>query len=682
MVKRGTARLSLLLTCTILVASCDKLGTVDTPKFDEIGSRDGLTRDDFRDIRNIESVKKPAEVTANLGNVVEPPIPDLAEILAAPPKPKIGETQLVSLSVTDDVPLKDVLLEVARLAKVDIDVDASIKGGVSLRATDKPFNEVIDRIAEMAGLRYNMKNGVLHIERDTPYIQIYNVDLLNVDRSSQSNITSNTSSGGGSSGGSGGGGGGAAAGSSGGSTSSITYKADADFWSKFEASVAQILAYTPSAQSSSSATAAQPAPSGAAAQSASPAAVPPAPSSPSVPADQAFGGGGSGGGASLSPMAEASAFPDGSSSPSAAATDAPSSPSSSSAAASVVTGNKSFYILNRQAGTMTVSATQKQHETVRKFLDKISENYSAQVLIEAKIVEVDLNENYKSGINWAKFGSPIQFDADFSSKVSSTSSTTTIPTVSLLKDGFGIGGVGLDQSVKLLNEFGTTRALSSPRLHAMNNQQAILSFAENIVYFTVRISTTDAVRDASNNITTPAKVDVTSEQRTTPIGILLNMQPSINKETDEVTLVIRPTLTRKTSDITDPGFEVAKAGAIATLADANASADVIAALSKITSPIPQIETRELDSIVKIKSGQTLVIGGLLEDKIINSEAGVPYAAEIPFFGNLFKSVEKSNQKKELVIFIRASIIGTNGSSDPYDKGVYQKFIQDPRPLKF
>jgi general secretion pathway protein D len=98
--------------------------------------------------------------------------------------------------------------------------------------------------------------------------------------------------------------------------------------------------------------------------------------------------------------------------------------------------------------------------------------------------------------------------------------------------------------------------------------------------------------------------------------------------------------------------------------------------------VPQIETKELDSIVKIKSGQTLVIGGLLEDKISNNEGGVPYASEIPVFGNLFKSVNKSNSKKELVIFIRATIVGSSGSADPYDKGVYEKFIQDPRPLKF
>ena len=61
---------------------------------------------------------------------------------------------------------------------------------------------------------------------------------------------------------------------------------------------------------------------------------------------------------------------------------------------------------------------------------------------------------------------------------------------------------------------------------------------------------------------------------------------------------------------------------------------------------------------------------------------MPYASEVPIFGNLFKNVDKQNTKKELVIFIRATIVGSNGSADPYDKGIYEKFIQDPRPLKF
>ena len=676
--KQTISKFILLLSCLALVSSCDANGDpsiAEAKKLDPIDRDSNLTRDDFEKMRDINSFNKPdntkktkdgknaseppipepAKITANLSNVIEPPIPDLAEILAAPPKPKIGQTQLVSLAVTDDVPLKDVLLEVARLAKVDIDVDASISGGISMRANNKPFNEVIERIADMAGLRYTMKNGVLRVERDTPYIQVYTLDMLNVDRSSQNSINSTNSSGGGG-GAAGGAAGGAGGGGSSGSSSSITYKTDSDFWAKFEGSVAQILAYSPSARSSATTTATQ----------AAPPALPAAPALP-APSDNKS--------AAATPAPAAAPAP---------ATPAPvSAPVAAPAPTPVTVGNNSFYILNRQAGTLTVSATQKQHETLKKFIDKVSENGSAQVLIEAKIVEVDLNDNYQTGINWSKLGSSsINFSGNINNVIvptgSNYNSAMTSPKLGIVKNS--LLGLNLNTAVSMLDEFGTTRALSSPRLNAVNNQQAVLSFVENYIYFKVDIQSTDAVTDpVSHVVTTPAKVDVKSTQMSTPVGLTLSLQPSINTDSNEVTMSIRPTITKKTKDVVDPGFEVAKAGAVAIL---GASSTAGIALSNQQSIVPQIETRELDSIVKIKSGQTLVIGGLLQDETKNDDLGVPYAGNIPIIGNLFKSVTKTNTKSELVIFVRATIVGSNGDADPYDKKLYEKFIQDPHPIKF
>jgi MSHA type pilus biogenesis protein MshL len=617
-VKQVTARLILLLSCTVLTSSCDSV-FADYKDVDPIDRDAGLIRDDFKNMRDIAAVEKgEAEITANLSNVVEPPIPDLAEIIAAPPRPKIGQTQLVSLAVTDDVPLKDVLIELARLANVDIDVDASIRGGVSLRANDKPFNEVIERIADMAGLRYNIKNGVLRVERDTPYIKLYSLDLLNSERSANGSISvgGNSISGGDS-------------GSTTGSTSSITAKTDSDFWVKFESSLSQILSYTPSRRTSATTISAQPAP----------AVNPSSPSSPNpvqAPAP------------APAPVADVASGGDG-----------------------------SFFVVNRQASTLTVSGTEKQQDMIRKFLEKIVENTSSQVLIEAKIVEVNLSDNYQSGINWTNFGGTgLNFAGNLSNAVKTTTDND-IPVLTVLKNDILRSGVDLSAAVKLLNEFGTTRALSSPRLNAMNNQQAVLSFVENLVYFNVTLSSTPAT--TTGTTTTPGTVTATSEKQVEPVGIILNLQPSINMESNEITLSVRPTLKRFVKFIDDPGFKINLALALQSYP---VGSSVATALSSTVSQIPQVETRELDSIVKIKSGQTLVIGGLLEDKITNLDGGVPYASEVPILGNLFKSVDKKNSKKELVIFIRATIVGSHGSADSYDKRVYNKFIQDPRPLKF
>jgi general secretion pathway protein D len=316
---------------------------------------------------------------------------------------------------------------------------------------------------------------------------------------------------------------------------------------------------------------------------------------------------------------------------------------------------------------------------IRDFLSKIEKNTSSQVLIEAKVVEVALNDRYQSGINWTNFGgNSLRFGGDLEN-IFPAASGQSAPTLTLLKNDILQSGIDLSASVKLLSEFGTTRALSSPRLHAINNQQAVLSFAENLVYFKVEITQTDAVLGTNGQVVTPAKVTIKSDEKRAPVGIILNLQPSINKDTDEVTLSVRPTLTRLVKFVADPGFQVVLADVISKYP---AGSSISNELRNVTSLVPQIETRELDSIMKIKSGQTLVIGGLLEDKVINNDSGVPGVSEVPWVGNLFKSVDKQNTKKELVIFIRATIIGTNGSADQADKALYEKFMKDPRPLQF
>lgn len=647
---RQASKILPIFACFLLTASCaDGSNPLDpNKKHDVIDPDRGLTRNDFENLHNLETLTSDPAVTAN---VLEPPIPDLAEILAAPRPPKIAQTKLVSVAVTDDVPLKDVLIELARLADVDIEVDAGITGGIAFRAKDRPFNEVIERIADLAGLRYKVKNNVLRVERDTPYVQTYALDMLNINRSAQGNIGVNSSGGGsgGSSGGSsssssssGGSGSSASSSSSGGGTSTgssstINASSEADFWAKFEDGVKNILSYKPSSLVSVTSVATQPA-----------APSPAAPADPNNPAP---------------PPATAPA------------------PVAASETGNSNTGG-TFYTLNRQAGTLTVSATERQHDIIKRFVNAIESNASTQVLIEAKIVEVALNDRYQTGINWSELGTKsFRLSGDLDA-VTSTDSSRAPATITVLKhDALRVLGDGVDLSaaVKLLQEFGTTRALSSPRLNAINNQQAVLSFVENVLYFRIECKVTDAVAGTGGSTGTPAKVDVTTKDETKPIGIVMALQPSINKDTNEITMSIRPTLTRITKLVADPGFELCKAQAASTL---DPSSPLLDTLQNVESKFPQVETRELDSILKVQSGQIMVIGGLLEDKITNTDAGVPGVSEVPYFGNFFKSVDKSNVKKELVILMRATVVSPHGYVDQADKAIYQKFIQDPRPLEF
>lgn len=610
----------------------------DFGHLDAIDTSLGLTRDDYK------HMGAPKKGEANPTLEIEkgaPPVPKIADILTAPRPPKIGESQIVSIAVTDDVPLKDVLIELAKLADIDIELDAGITGGITFIAKDKPFNEVIERISSLTGLRYTMKGGVLRVERDTPFIKSYAIDFLNVDRDSDSsvNLSTNVLSGGGSGGGgssgggsSGGGGGGGSSGGSGGglttgSTSSVKTKSAGDFWKSLEAGVQQILLYQETKHLSenvlqSEANVNSPAPTAA----------------KGAPVQQA-------------PL-----------------------PQVNGAAPVVAAATvKSMYTLNRQAGVLTVNASNRQQELIERYINELKKNASAQVLIEAKIIEVDLRDQYASGINWQTVGNKIGQQIG----IGPISTQFTIPTATDPIAGFNpatsfiqfTSSRNANDIMKLLEGFGTTRTLSSPRLHAINNQQSTLTFATNHVYFSLTITpaTTTSVGGIA---TTPTAPTITSTINTVPIGIMMTLMPSIDVEGNEVTLAVRPTLSTIADFVNDPGFTLQLAQTAPAL------------VNSVQNKIPEIQVRELDSTLKLKSGQTMVIGGLMQQESNNTDNGVPFIAGIPVIGNIFKNVIKENHNKELVLLIKATIVDMHGSLNNTDKNIFRKFSDDPRPVSF
>lgn len=583
-----------------------------------------LSRDDYRNMNRKEKLlSEDGESAAALG---VPPIPDVAQVIAAPRPPKVGNTKLVSIAVTDDVPLRDVLFELGRLADVDIEIGPGLSNrGINLRAKDKPFNQVIERISDLAGLRYSVKNGALRVERDTPYFKNYTLDFLNIVRSSTSNVnvTSNVlsssvgggSSGGGSTGnsstsGGGGGGGGSSSGVSTGTTSSITAGSESDIWSSLEASITEILNTSASAADLAGA------------------------------ATAGIGSAGTEGAAG------------------AAGTTAGGGGAGASGGASV------NFVVNRQAGVLSANATERQHDKLAMYLKLLERNSSAQVLIEAKIVEVTLNDQFQSGINWSNLVGSID-----SSNISlgSFQPNGGINDFSLGSNGaitFTLENGNLDAVLQMTQRFGTTRTLSSPRLHAINNQQAVLTFAQNRVIQTCSITEGDSAT-ATDTGTVTQGPSYECEVSTIPIGIILNIMPSINLDSQEVTLNVRPTLSRQIDQVENASTRLA----------ARALQD-----DELQSFIPIIEVREIDSVMKIKSGAVMIIGGLMEDGASNEERGVPGVSEIPWLGNAFKSRSELSQKRELIIFIKATVVNSSGSADPIDRSIMKKYTTDARPI--
>jgi general secretion pathway protein D len=200
---------------------------------------------------------------------------------------------------------------------------------------------------------------------------------------------------------------------------------------------------------------------------------------------------------------------------------------------------------------------------------------------------------------------------------------------------FGLARSGsrndISATVRLLESFGKTRVLSSPKVSVMNNQAALLKVVDNKVYFTITVTPGIAA-----TLSSPATAALyTTTVNTVPVGFLMNVTAQIGDD-EEITLNLRPTVSRITSYANDPSPALAAAG--------------------VTNRIPEIQTREFESIMKVRDGETAVLGGLMQDDQSNATDQIPGLGNVPVFGELFKNRSNQSSKSELVIFLRPTIL--------------------------
>jgi general secretion pathway protein D len=229
----------------------------------------------------------------------------------------------------------------------------------------------------------------------------------------------------------------------------------------------------------------------------------------------------------------------------------------------------------------------------------------------------------------------------------------------------------ISSAVNLLSAFGTTRILQNPRTTALNNQQSILNFTNNKVYFDVSLSNQNSMLTSTGQSLTPSfpLYSVQATPKTIPVGVVLALQPSIDLERREIMMHIRPTITRLDGDgVDDPGLQY-------MLRTQNSAS------SAISNKIPQTITREMDSMIKIRDGDVMVMGGFTDRSNSINENGVPGAKNVPILGWLFKSKAKLDTITETVILIKATIIDDGHDTvHPYDEKLYKDFVEDPRKL--
>src|SRR3990172_1835498 len=480
-------------------------------------------------------------------------IPAPVQISTVLPKPKPALKPETYSVVVNSVNVQELLFALARDAKLNVDVNPGIKGVVTLNAIDQTLPQLLSRIAKQVDMRWELDGPNLAIMPDTPYLRLYKIDYVNLDRKTTGVVGASaqvTASVGGSGGGGGAGGGGG--GGTNTSTITVTNSASNTLWATLERNIKDILHETDKVLPS---------------------------------------------GASGAPQAPAAPTP-------LAAPGAP-APSAPPVAPNITFREAASVIVNPEAGVVTIRATSRQHEKIQEFIDQVMASVKRQVLIEATIVEVQLNNQFQRGIDWS-----IMRSGTTGISLSQASSTAGLPSAPSLPSIFTIDTAAahfgnLSAIIRLLDSFGTGRVLSSPKLSVLNNQTAVLRVVDNLVYFEVRATVTGATQSS------PALTSFSTTVQSVPIGFLMNVTPQIS-DTNTILLNVKPTVTRLLRYIADPN----------------------PSLGSIQNLVPQTRMREMESLIKVNSGQIAVLGGLIEDSVNDAEDTVPGLNQLPILGSL------------------------------------------------
>lgn len=480
----------------------------------------------------------PGHVIDDAPPVAEVPLAVVPEVPPAAVEPEPIETYTV---VVKDVPAADLLFSLARDAGLDLDLQTSFDRTVTMNAVERPLQEILGRIAQQAGMRYQLLGSNLVIQDDQPYWHNYAVDYVNISRSAESEVGVATQI--------------ATTGGSVGEQNSrqggrqgnlsktvVKNTSHSDFWAALELGLESLVSRNI--------------------------------------------------GASTSPAGH------------------------------------DPVIVNRMASIVTVHGSQAEHARVQVYLDRITANAARQVLIEMTIVEVELSDNFQGGVDWQRIAAPGTDGWSLQADLLGANLRTS-PFVALDYLNTGSAGNTITAAVRLLQQFGDTRVLSSPKIMALNNQTALLKVVNETVFFTVELD----IRDATVNI--PERRTFTSEIHTVPVGLVMSVTPQISNS-GYVSLNIRPTISRITGFAVDPAPKLAGAD--------------------FDNLIPEIQVREIESLLQVLDGHTVVLGGLMQNENIEIQEGVPGLSKVPWLGRLFSYSANEVVKTELVIFLKPTII--------------------------
>lgn len=283
--------------------------------------------------------------------------------------------------------------------------------------------------------------------------------------------------------------------------------------------------------------------------------------------------------------------------------------------------------VNPAAGLVVVHGKHQQHQAVARYLARLQSRILRQVSIEAQVIEIELNESHAAGVDWREIaqGEGLSWLQNMSSGFSDLAKASG----SVLQYSNSGGSSSTRVLVNLLEEYGDVRVISAPRIVALNNQPSVLSVVENKVYFSSSVER----ESSSDNSKVTESVETTIH--TVPVGLVMQVTPQVARD-GSVVMSIRPTISRVSSYVIDPNPILAAAG--------------------VVSRIPEVQVRELETVLRVSDGETIVLGGMMQLRNSSDHQHVPWLHSLPVVGALFSSRKKAMQQAELLILLTPTVL--------------------------
>ncbi|MCE2680110.1 MAG: hypothetical protein LW629_06590 [Burkholderiales bacterium] len=280
-----------------------------------------------------------------------------------------------------------------------------------------------------------------------------------------------------------------------------------------------------------------------------------------------------------------------------------------------------------ESGLLNVRANHRQHKLIERFIAQAKHRSLKQVEVEATLVEVRLSRQFQQGIQWANAG------REYGKLGLRTGSTLLGNTTGLILSGQSRDGQDLSFALRLLEQYGEVKVLSNPRVAVLNQQTALMKMVENRVYFTV---SAQAVPASANSA---AFATFNTQAHTVPVGFVMSLTPSI-ENSGAITLTVRPSLSRIVGFVGDPNPALAQAG--------------------VQSKVPEIQTREIESMLRLKNGDIALLGGFIQNEGSRQFEGIPGTLENHPLQFLTGSEDASSQQTELVVLLKPKLSNFGG----------------------